>query len=156
MGTSVLLLCGGGEGNGILRCPWPLSNLALFLALLSVMKVQTGNEWLNPGMGEGEAALPSFSFFPDPKSRGPVATSLRVPGTHSLCWQQEVVEELLACGARHPAHLSHTGGISLYSGPDSIWVHRENPRHPSKSQGHRKKAEIQKFTLGMEDCDSGT
>lgn len=62
MGTSsfVLLVCRGGEGNGIPGCPWPLSNLALCLALLSAMKVQTGNEMLNPGVGEGEAALTIF------------------------------------------------------------------------------------------------
>lgn len=51
--NSVLLLCRGGEEHGIPGCPWPLSNLALCLALLSALKVQTGNETLNPGVGEG-------------------------------------------------------------------------------------------------------
>lgn len=50
----VLFLRGGGEGNSVPGCPWPLSNLALCLALLRAMKVQTGNEWLNPGVGEGQ------------------------------------------------------------------------------------------------------
>lgn len=59
---SVLFLC-RGEGNGVLGCPWPLSNLALRLALFSAMKVQTGNEWLNlSGGGDGsfKRHLPSF------------------------------------------------------------------------------------------------
>lgn len=81
MGTSgsVLLLCRGGEGNGVPGCPWPLSNLALCLALLAAMKVQTGNEWLNlSGGGDGSFNhLPSFQA-----SKSSAAAFLGLPGTH--------------------------------------------------------------------------
>ena len=79
--NSALLLCRGGEGHGIPGCPWPLSNLALCLALLSAQKVQTGTETLNPGVGEGEAALTIFLLL----SRSPKEVQgqwqLLIPGS---------------------------------------------------------------------------
>lgn len=100
------------------------------------MKVQTGNKRLNPGVGEGEAALTIFLLL----SRSP--KKWRISGSFSQgAWhlwpllttgsgKEGTSSQLLACGACRPAYVSHSGGASLRFGPASIWTHRENPRKP--------------------------
>ena len=118
--NSALLLCRGGEGHGIPGCPWPLSNLALCLALLSALKVQTGNETLNPGVGEGEAALTIFLLL----SRSPKVTAGSVAATYSReCpatsapadnrkWQRRETQLVAVFGDGRPGLLLFpTGGV---------------------------------------------
>lgn len=146
MGTSdfVLLLCRGGEGNGILGCPWPLSNLALCLALLSAMQVQTGNETLNPGVGEGEAALTIFLLLSRSQKKWRVSGSFSreclapMAPADNRKWQRRETQLAAVFRACQPAHVSHRRGASLHRGPDSIGAHRESipqkARAPSRGR----------------------